>query len=196
MVRATVEKHAGLARYAFLCPPTEWEPLFALALQRDEPLLREDGRWGNFGGAGFRRALGFYLEMFQRGWAPALGSAAIANVWYEFGRGRFAFYVSGPWNIGEFQRRLPAEQQDSWMTAPLPGPNGPGASIAGGSSLVVFRASRHQAAARRVVEFLSQPAVQRRVHALTGDLPPPRAPWTDPGLAAALHARALPEQPA
>src|SRR3989475_7750392 len=141
---AAVDKHARPDRYAILLPLDEFEPLLALALQQDEPLLREDGRWGNFGGAGFRRALGFYLEMFQRGWAPALGSAAIANVWYEVGRGRFAFYVSGPWNIGELRRRLPAEQQDSWMTAPLPGPNGPGASIAGGSSLVVFRASRHQ----------------------------------------------------
>ena len=33
---------------------------------------------------------------------------------------------SGPWNIGEFKRRLPADRQDSWMTAPLPGPDGPG----------------------------------------------------------------------
>jgi multiple sugar transport system substrate-binding protein len=80
------------------------------------------------------------------------------------------------------------------MTAPLPGPDGPGASIAGGSSLVVFRASRHQAAAWRLIEFLSQPAVQRRFHALTGDLPPRRATWTDPGLAADVHARAFREQ--
>src|SRR5262249_60297124 len=101
----------------------------------------------------------------------------------------------GPWNIGELRRRLPPEQQDSWMTAPLPGPNGPGASIAGGSSLVVFRASPHQAAAWRLVEFLSQPRVQRRFHALTGDLPPRRATWTDPELAADVPARAFREQP-
>jgi multiple sugar transport system substrate-binding protein len=115
-------------------------------------------------------------------------------VWNEFGRGRFVFYVSGPWTIGELQRRLPAEQQQSWTTAPLPGPDGPGASIAGGSSLVLFRASRHQAAAWRLVEFLSQPTVQRQFHALTGDLPPRRASWQDPQLAADAHARAFREQ--
>jgi multiple sugar transport system substrate-binding protein len=191
---AAVHTHAGPDRHAILLPLTEFEPLLALSLQQEDTLLREDGRWGNFASAGFRRALAFYLEMFQRGWAPALASAAISNVWIEFGRGRFAFYVSGPWNIGELRRRLPADQQDTWMTAPLPGPDGPGASIAGGSSLVVFRRSRHQAAAWRLIEFLSQPAVQRRFHALTGDLPPRRTTWEDPGLAADVHARAFREQ--
>ena len=181
-------------RYAILLPLNEAEPLLALALQQDEPLLRDGGRWGNFGSAGFRRALGFYLEMFQRGWAPMLANSAVSNVWTEFGHGRFAFYISGPWNIGELKRRLPREQQDTWMTAPLPGPEGPGASIAGGSSLVVFRASRHQAAAWRLVEFLSQPSVQRSFHALTGDLPPRRATWDNPDLASDVHARALRQQ--
>ncbi|HEY3065849.1 MAG TPA: sugar ABC transporter substrate-binding protein [Methylomirabilota bacterium] len=191
---AAVHAHAGADRQAILLPLNEFEPLVALALQQDDTLLREDGRWGNFGSPGFRRALAFYAEMFQRGWAPAIVSAAVTNVWTDFGRGRFVFYVSGPWNIGELRRRLPAEQQDTWMTAPLPGPDGPGASIAGGSSLVVFRASRHQAAAWRLVEFLSQPAVQRRFHALTGDLPPRRAAWADAELAADVHARAFREQ--
>ena len=193
-VLSAVAGRAGPDRHAILLPLHEFEPLLALALQQEEPLLREDGRWGNFAGPGFRRTLTFYLEMFQRGWAPALATGAISNVWNEFGRGRFAFYVSGPWNIGELGRRLPAEQRDTWMTAPLPGPDGPGASIAGGSSLVVFRSSRHPQEAWRLIEYLSQPAVQRRFHALTGDLPPRRATWADPGLAADVHARAFREQ--
>lgn len=191
---AAVQRDAPADRHAILLPLNEVEPLLALALQEDEPLLRENGRWGNFEAAGFRRALQFYLEMFERGWAPAVSGAAVSNLWSEFGRGRFVFFVSGPWNIGELRRRLPAEQQGTWMTAPLPGPDGPGASIAGGSSLVVFRASRHQEAAWRLVEFLSQPAVQRRFHALTGDLPPRRATWQDPALVADVHARAFREQ--
>lgn len=191
---SAVQAQAGPERHAILLPLNEFEPLLALALQQDDTLLRDDGRWGNFGAAGFRRALTFYLEMFQRGWAPVLVSAAVSNVWTDFGRGRFVFYVSGPWNIGELQRRLPADQQDTWATAPLPGPDGPGASIAGGSSLVVFRASPHQAAAWQLIEFLSQPAVQRRFHALTGDLPPRRTTWADPELAADIHARAFREQ--
>jgi multiple sugar transport system substrate-binding protein len=193
-VLAALAEEGGRDRYAMLLPLNEVEPLLALALQQDDPLLRDGGRWGNFTSAGFRRALGFYLEIFQRGWAPMLATAAVANVWTEFGRGRFAFYISGPWNIGELKRRLPREQQDTWMTAPLPGPDGPGASIAGGSSLVVFHASRHKAAAWRLIEFLSQPSVQQRFHALTGDLPPRRATWQYPALANDVHARAFREQ--
>ena len=80
------------------------------------------------------------------------------------------------------------------MTAPLPGPDGPGASIAGGSSLVVFGTSRVKAAAWQWIEYLSQPDVQRRFHELTGDLPPRRATWTEGQLAEDLYARAFREQ--
>ena len=191
---AAIAAQGDADRAGILLPLNEVEPLLALALQQGDPVLRDDGRWGNFESAGFRRALAFYVQMFERGWARRLGTTAISNVWNEFGRGRFVFYVSGPWNIGELQRRLPAAAQDSWMTAPLPGPDGPGTSIAGGSSLVVFRASPRKVAAWRLVEFLSQPAVQRRFHALTGDLPPRRATWADAQLAADEHARAFREQ--
>ena len=44
----------------------------AMALQQDEPLLRDGARFGNFRGAGFRRALGFYMERFARGHAPSV----------------------------------------------------------------------------------------------------------------------------
>ena len=191
---AAVDRDGRPDRHAILLPLNEFEPLLALALQQDAPLLREGGRWGNFRSDGFRRAMSFYLEMFRHGWAPRLANTAVSNVWNAFGRGQFSFYISGPWNIGELKRRLPPEQQDTWMTAPLPGPTGPGASTAGGSSLVVFRSSRHQAAAWQLVSFLSQPSVQRRFHALTGDLPPRRATWSDGGLVDDVHARAFREQ--
>src|SRR5438270_642965 len=100
----------------------------------------------------------------------------------------------GPWYIGEFRRRLPPEQQGSWMTAPMPGPEGPGASVASGASLVIFRRSRHKEDAWRLVEFLSDPEVQKRFYELTGDLPPRRSSWSEPTLAENVYARAFREQ--
>ena len=191
---AAIKRTGGTERYAILLPLNEFEPLLALALQQGEPLLLDDGRRGGFASPGFRRALGFYARMFRNDWAPALGGAQISNVWSEFGRGLFAFYISGPWNIGEFKRRLPPERQGDWMTAPLPGPDGPGASTAGGSSLVMFRSSRHPQAAWRLIEYLSEPAVQVRFHELTGNLPPRRTAWRDERLEGDDYARAFRDQ--
>jgi len=80
------------------------------------------------------------------------------------------------------------------MTAPLPGADGPGASIAGGSSLVIFRKSRNAAAAWLLIEYLSRPDIQRRFHALTGDLPPRRQAWSEGALADDVYVRAFRDQ--
>lgn len=191
---AAIRREVGPHRYAILLPLNEFEPLLALGLQQQDPLLREDGRRGGFSSPGFRRALAFYAQMFRNGWAPAMGGAQISNVWAEFGRGYFSFYISGPWNVGEFKRRLPAERQGDWMTAPLPGPSGPGASTAGGSSLVIFRSSRQAEAAWRLVEYLSEPAVQLRFHEMTGNLPPRRTAWQDERLAGDVYVKAFRDQ--
>ena len=37
----------------------------------------------------------------------------ISNVWDEFGNGYYAFYMSGPWNIAEFKKRLPQRLQET-----------------------------------------------------------------------------------
>lgn len=187
-------KRRDPSRFGVLMPLNEFEPLLALALQQDEPLLKDGGRWGNFRGQGFRRALGFYADVFRRDLAPRITNLQISNVWDEFGRGYFTFYITGPWQIGEFKRRLPARLQDSWTTAPLPGPSGPNASIAGGASLVVFADSPRKEAAWQLIQFLSRPEVQRRFHAMTGDLPPRRSSWADPALAADPRAAAFRDQ--
>lgn len=189
-----VLKRKSPDNYGVLLPLNEFEPLLALALQQDTPLLRDGGRYGNFRSPAFRRTLQFYLDVFRQGLAPRVTATQISNVWDEFGKGYFSFYISGPWNIGEFKRRLPAYKQDSWMTAPLPGPNGPGASSAGGSSLVVFEHSKHKNEAWQVIEYLSQPAVQLRFYAMTGNLPPRRSAWADERLAHDPYAAAFRDQ--
>ena len=189
-----VQRHVGPGRYAILLPLNEFEPQLSLALQQDDPLLREDGTRGNFDSPGFRRALAFYARIFEEGWAPVLSETQISNVWDEFFRGFNAFYLSGPWNIREFRRRAPPELAGEWGTMPLPGPDGPGAGIAGGTSLVLPRGGRNADAAWRLVEYLSRPEVQRRFHALSGNLPPRRSTWEHPELAGDPLAAAFRDQ--
>lgn len=189
-----VKRHAGPDRYAILLPLNEFEFLVNLGVQQPEPLLRDGDTRGNFQSDGFRRAFTYYTDMYRHGWAPPMSETQISNVWDEFANGFYAFYITGPWNVGEFKRRLPARVQDDWMTAPLPGPDGPGAAIGGGSSLVMFSRSRHKDEVWQLIEFLSQPAQQQRFHALCGDLPPRRSAWDGEALAADPYAKAFRDQ--
>jgi len=186
--------HQGPVGTPQLFPVDEFEPLLALGLQTGGELLRDDATRGNFEGADFRQALGFYQRVFASGYAPAANTNQLGNVWQDFGRGQFAFYVSGPWNLGEFRRRLPASEQGIWDTTPLPGPGGPGASIAGGASLVIFKRSRVKPLAWSLIDYLGRPAVQLRFYELTGNLPPRRSPWSSAPLAGDEKARAFLDQ--
>ena len=177
-----IKQRGGARGYGVLLPLNEPDPLFALALQQGD-LLTDDATRGAFSKPAFRRALDFYAGIFHEDLAPLMTNTQVSNVWDEFARGMFTFYVSGPWNIGEFRRRLPRTAQGDWATAPLPGPDGPGVSTAGGASLVMFKGSARKEAAWQLIEYLSEPATMQRFHALTGNLPPRRSAWRSPALA-------------
>ena len=181
--------------YGVLLPLDEWNQPVIFGLQNGAPLLAGGGRRGDFEEPRFRAAFNFYIGLFRSGLAPTLSNTEISNVYQEFDRGRYGFYPSGPWNIGEFRRRLPAAHQARWGTMPLPGPTeaSSGVSMAGGSSLVLFKRSTHKAAAWRFIEFLSEPAQQLRFYKLTGDLPARREAWRAPEIAndSATHAFAV-----
>ncbi len=69
---------------------------------------------------------------------------------------------------------------------PLPGPDGPGTSVLGGSNLAVSTHARHPDSAARLIAYLTSEPVQRQV--LTrGALPPVRAAlYEDPALVRAF----------
>ena len=182
-------------RYAILLPTNEWEQLTILAIQQRSTLLADDGTRGAFREAPFLAAAEWYAGLFRDGLAPVVSYTQLGNPYQEFSRAYFAMWITGPWNLGEFRRRVPPEQQSLWMTAPLPAPDAdtgwPGFSLAGGSSLAIFRASRDRDAAWAFAEYLSEPAVQSRFYALAGDLPARREAWDDPSLANDPKARSF-----
>jgi multiple sugar transport system substrate-binding protein len=187
-----VKRAAGKDRYAIFLPTNEFMQAMILGMQNGSPMLADHDTRGAFEDSTFKNAFAFYLDMFRSGLAPPMGNNDIANVYQEFERGTFAMYITGPWNLGEFRRRLPESLQSSWSTAPLPGPTGSasGISIAGGSSLVLFRGSKHKTEAWRLIEFLARPEQQVRFYRLTGDLPARREAWNDSSLTqdATIHA--------
>lgn len=188
-----IQKKAGARQWAIFLPTNEWMQPVVLGLQNVSPILKDGGRYGGFEDAPFRGAYEFYVGLFRDGLAPVAGNNDIANAYQEFARGTFAMWITGPWNIGEFQRRLPPDMQQSWATAPLPGPEGAasGVSNAGGSSLVLFKGSAHPKEAWELIEFLSRPDIQRRFYHLTGDLPAQINAWQDTSLAGNRYAAAF-----
>ena len=195
--RASMQKiksQMGSKQYPLLIPVSEWRPPVIFGLQEGSTLLRDNGQYGAFSQPPFTKAFEFYVGLFRDGLAPALSGTEISNVYQEFERGNIAMYVSGPWQIGEFTNRLPKALQDKWMTASLPGVNGPGVALAGGASLSLFRASTHKQQAWALMEYLSRPEVQLKFYMLTGDLPARRESWRDTTLANNRYARAFREQ--
>ena len=189
-----IKAKMGPGQHPLLVPITEWPPIVILGLQSGSPLLRDGGQFGAFSHPEFLGAFEFYVDLFRQGLAPALSGSEISNLYQEFERGNIAMYISGPWQIGEFTNRLPPGMQDKWMTAPLPGVDGPGVSLAGGASLALFRSSEQKDEAWKLMEYLSRPDVQVKFYALTGDLPARRSSWQDPSLAGNRHAAAFRDQ--
>lgn len=189
-----VAKRGGAKHYGIFLPTNEWMQPVVLGLQSGSTLLADGGTRGAFRGPEFRRAFDFYLSLYREGLAPTYGLQDIANMYQELERGTFAMVVTGPWNLGEFSRRLPDSLQGAWGTAVLPGPDGPGVSFAGGSSLVMFKGTKHPAEAWALISYLSQPEQQVRFWRLTGDLPARREAWADTALIADARTRAFGEQ--
>ena len=179
---------------ALIAPLREWQLPVILGMQSGASLLDAEGCFGRFQAASFRAAFHFYIELYEKGFSALMGDAQMTSLYQDFADGRIAFYVTGPWNIGEFHRRLPPSLEGVWATAVMPGPTGRGASLAGGSSLAVSASSRHKEKALALVEFMARPQSLLTLYQATGDLPSKRSVWSDPLLVASPPLKAFRSQ--
>ncbi len=185
--RADLARAAGVAE-----PPATWAAWLD-ALAHGARLLRDDDTRGDFASPAARDAFGFYVDLFRRGFARRDAATQVTNVYQDFAAGRFTYWITGPWNLGELAHRLPPALADAWSTAPMPAPvpGAPGVSVAGGASLVVSRGTSEPELARALVRHLADPATACRLYALDGDLPARRSAWTACGIAADARAAAF-----
>ncbi len=174
----------GHSKYGIILPLNEWVIPTVLGMQQGSSILKEEACFGAFSDEKFLKGLDVYLQFFQNNLAPK-GMTEVNNIYQGFQENTFAVYISGPWNIGEMTRRLPQSMQNAWDTAPLPAlrhEDYPGLSLAGGSSLVVFRSSEHKQLAWSWIEYLSRTSAQSEFYHQTGDLPSRMESWTSLGL--------------
>lgn len=181
--------------YSFFIPTNEWLPFILFGLQNNAELLKNKNQYANFNSKEFKEAIVYLTKFYHEGLAP-VDMQQVLNVYQAFGEGFFSMYITGPWNVTEFQNRLPKEVQDKWMTAPLPSPNNeyPGYSLPGGSSIVLNAKSENKEAAWKWIEFLSSAKTQYTFYKLVSSLPAVKKSWEYPEFVNDRYIKAFYEQ--
>lgn len=152
----------------------DWGVPVILILSNGGQLLKTNNCYGAFDDPATVEALRFYVKFFEDSLAIR-SMTEVSNIYQGFADGLFAMMITGPWNVNEIRKRYP-ELTDRWSTAPIPA-SANFNSIAGGSSLVIFKNSKRPTAAWKLIEFLSQPEIQIEFFKLTLDLPAVKSAW-------------------
>ncbi|MFF7736863.1 MULTISPECIES: extracellular solute-binding protein [unclassified Streptomyces] len=145
-------------------------------------ILGDEGEKVTVDSAAAREGIGFLARGVREGWIP---KEALTYKEEEskqaFQDGRLLFLRN--WPYAYVGASAPGSKIAGKVGAvPLPGPDGPGTSVLGGSNLAVSAHARHPDSAARLIAYLTSERVQRQV--LTrGALPPVRADlYQDPAL--------------
>ncbi|MFE5676321.1 ABC transporter substrate-binding protein [Streptomyces erythrochromogenes] len=145
-------------------------------------ILRDDGARVTVDSDGARAGLRFLADGVREGWISreALGYKEEESR-KAFQDGRLLFLRNWPYVYADASA-AGSKVAGRFGAVPLPGADGPGTSVLGGSNLAVSSHARHPASAADLISYLTSERVQRRV--LTeGSLPPVRAAlYEDPEL--------------
>lgn len=183
-------------KYAIYLPTNEWPPFIIFGLQNNASLLKDNNTRGNFSSREFKEAFEFLIRFHRDKLAP-IGISQVTNVYQALKDEYFAIYISGPWNINEYKKWMTGKLADKWSTAPLPSKSGedyPGVSLAGGSSLVIFKNSEHKKETWKFIEYLSEKETQTEFYKLLYNLPAVKEAWEDSSIANNIYTKAFYEQ--
>lgn len=181
--------------YPIFIPTNEWANFITFGLQAGAELLKDNNSYGNFSSPQFKEAFSYLINFHKEKLTP-FGLLQVTNIYQAFADGFINNYISGPWNIVEFKKWMKDDLENKWMTAPLPGYKDeyPGISLAGGSSLVIFKNSKHKNEVWKFLEFLSKTETQIELYKLLNNLPAVKEAWKDPILSEDKYMKAFYEQ--
>ncbi|GAA2340106.1 ABC transporter substrate-binding protein [Streptomyces kunmingensis] len=145
-------------------------------------ILGDEGERVTVNSAAARDGIGFLARGVREGWIPKKALTYKEEESKQaFQDGRLLFLRNWPYAYaGASAKGSPVAGKVG--VVPLPGPDGPGTSVLGGSNLAVSAHARHPDSAARLIAYLTSERIQRQV--LTeGALPPVRAAlYKDPEL--------------
>ena len=145
-------------------------------------ILGDEGERVTVNSTAARDGIDFLARGVREGWIPERALTYKEEESKQaFQDGRLLFLRNWPYAyVGASAKGSPVSGRIG--AVPLPGPDGPGTSVLGGSNLAVSSHARHPDSAARLIAYLTSERVQRQV--LTrGALPPVRADlYEDPQL--------------
>jgi multiple sugar transport system substrate-binding protein len=182
-------------KYPIFIPTNEWNSFIIFSLQAGAELLKDENTRGNFSSKEFKEAFDYLIRFHKENLTP-FGMMQVTNVYQAMAEEYISIYFSGPWNIPEFKKWMTGEFADKWTTAPMPGYRNeyPGVSLAGGSSLVIFKDSKYKDEVWKLIEFLSEPEIQLKVYKVTNNLPAVIDSWRDSSLSNDIYMKAFYQQ--
>lgn len=145
-------------------------------------ILGDEGERVTVDSAAAREGIGFLARGVREGWIPREALTYKEEESKQaFQDGRLLFLRN--WPYAYVGASAPGSKIAGKVGAvPLPGPDGPGTSVLGGSNLAVSAHARHPDSAARLIAYLTSERVQRQV-LIRGALPPVRADlYQDPAL--------------
>ncbi|MBB1254511.1 ABC transporter substrate-binding protein [Streptomyces alkaliterrae] len=183
---AEIAPRHGLQGYAGQFFPYEGLTVNATetVLSADGSILADDGARVTVDSDAAREGLDFLVRGLREGWIPKRSlDFKEEESRQAFQNGELLFLRNWPYVYAGASAEGSAVA-GRFDTVPLPGPDGPGTSVLGGSNLAISTQSRHPDSAADLIGYLTGEPVQRRV--LTeGALPPVRAAlYDDPALVA------------
>jgi len=167
--------------YPIYIPVNEWANFIIFGLQANASILKNKNSYGNFSSPEFKKAFHYLIKYHKEGLSPS-GITEVTNIYQALAEGYINMYISGPWNLPEFKKWMKGNLRDKWLTAPLPGlaDSVPGVSLAGGSSLVIFKNSEKKKQAWKFIEYLSEPSTQIEFYKIVNNLPAVKEAWAIP----------------
>ncbi len=143
------------------------------AISMGAQIFDEEGYPAIAGDEAFRHAAEMLLQWHEDGtmipdvWISSGGSYAAANE--QFINAQVVMYVSGSWQIGQFNEKI----GDAFDWSAVPNPCGPGGctGVPGGAALVAIADTEHPEEVARVMEYLSSEEILAEFSARTLFIP-------------------------
>ncbi len=174
-----LSKRSGKDMYGFSINQGEPTFGFMMARQNGATLLNDKGQ-PEFNQQPMVETMSYLQKFVKNGLSPK--DDLKQNIGESFGgNGSQPMFVSGPWMIKSIAQD--AGLKDSqWGVAQLPAGKVNNMSSTGGGDLAVFKYTKHQAEAIKLMKFLSQRQNQLKYYKNSNSLPALKDAWTDKSL--------------